>query len=400
MRNKTVITLFTVLLVIVSVYCVKWLFLGSSVKEHIKVGFIYNGDAGTAYTNNFISAEEDIKNQFGDSVEFSVRYNVSESEAERQLQELANEKCDIIFATSYGYGEKTKEMASKYPDIQFCQATCSNANEDPYYSNYHNYMGAVYQGRYVAGVVAGMKMKELIDNGELEKEQAKAGYVAAYPYAEVISGYTAFFLGVRSVVPEVVMSVKYTNSWNNYSLEKKYAKELIEDGCVVISQHSDTGGPAVACEQMSSNYQVYHVGYNQSMTDIAPSTSLFSFRINWGHYETAAIKAVMNGKKIEDIADGNINGNDVWAGFDKDWIQILDINEIIAADGTKEKVDEVIRQFESNDFNVFQGDYIGVNPYDETDVIDLKKGYIENEKTSAPTFNYVLRDVITIIANQ
>ena len=396
MKNKTVITLFTVLFVITSAYCVKWLFLGSNVKEHIKVGFIYNGDAGTSYTNNFIQAEEDIRKQFGDSVEFSTRYNVSESEAERQLQELANEKCDIIFATSYGYGEKTKEMAGKYPDIQFCQATCSNANDDPYYSNYHNYMGAVYQGRYVAGVVAGMKIKELIDKGDITKEQAKAGYVAAYPYAEVISGYTAFFLGVRSVVPEAVMSVKYTNSWNNYSLEKKYAKELIEDGCVVISQHSDTAGPAMACEQMRPYYQVYHVGYNQSMTDIAPSTSLFSFRINWGHYETAAVKAVMSGKKIEDLADGNINGNDAWAGFDKDWIQTLDINEIIAADGTKEKVDEVIHQFENDDFNVFQGDYIGVNPYDETDVIDLKKGYIENEKTSAPTFNYVLKDVITV----
>jgi len=396
MKKTTVVTLFTVLLVIVSVYCGKCLFYNNNIKENIKVGFIYNGDAGTAYTNNFILAEEDIRKQFGDSVEFSARYNVSESEAESQLQELVNENCDIIFATSYGYGEKTKEMAGKYPDIQFCQATCLNANDDPYYSNYHNYMGAVYQGRYVAGVVAGMKMKELIDKGELKKEEAKAGYVGAYPYPEVISGYTAFFLGIRSVVPEAVMSVKYTNSWNNYSLEKKYAKELIEEGCVIISQHSDTAGPSMACEQMRHDYQVYHVGYNQSMTDIAPSTSLFSFRINWGYYETAAVQAVMRGKKIEDMIDGNVNGNDAWAGFDKGWIQTLDINEIIAADDTKEKINEVIRQFKNNELNVFQGDYIGVNPFDETDVIDLKKGYIENEKTSAPTFNYVLKDVITI----
>lgn len=396
MKKTTVVTLLTALFVIGLVYSVKWLFYNNDIKESLKVGFIYNGDAGTAYTNNFLLAEEDIKKQFGDNVEFLARYNVSESEAERQLEELAKEGCNIIFATSYGYGEKTKEMAGKYPDIQFCQATCMNANDEPYYSNYHTYMGTVYQGRYVAGIVAGMKLKELIDNGDLKKEQARVGYVGAYPYPEVISGYTAFFLGVRSIVPETVMTVKYTNSWNNYTLEKKFAKSLIEDGCVIISQHSDTAGPAVACEQMKQNYKVYHVGYNQSMTDIAPITSLFSFRIDWGYYEIAAIQAVMSGKKIEDVVDGNVNGNDAWAGFDKDWIRILDINEIIAADGTKEKVEEAINRFKNEEFIVFQGDYIGVNPYDETDVIDLKNGYIENEKNSAPTFGYVLKDVITI----
>ena len=119
-----------------------------------------------------------------------------------------------------------KKLAEKYPDIEFCMATCSNANEEPRLENYHTFMGAIYQGRYTAGVAAGMKLQELIDNGTITKEQAKIGYVAAYPYAEVISGYTAFLLGVRSIVPDAVMSVRYTNNWNDYLTEKKYAKAV------------------------------------------------------------------------------------------------------------------------------------------------------------------------------
>ena len=173
-----------------------------------------------------------------------------------------------------------KKLAEKYPDIEFCMATCSNANEEPRLENYHTFMGAIYQGRYTAGVAAGMKLQELIDNGTITKEQAKIGYVAAYPYAEVISGYTAFLLGVRSVVPDAVMSVRYTNNWNDYLTEKKYAKEFIDEGCVIISQHSDTTGPATACEATDSDTPVYIVSYNESMANVAPTTYLTGCKIN------------------------------------------------------------------------------------------------------------------------
>ena len=142
------------------------------------------------------------------------------------------------------YGEKTKEYAEAYPEIQFCQATCSNANEEPVLKNYHTFMGNIYQGRYISGVVAGMKLQELIEDGEITPGQAKAGYIGAYSCAEVISGYTAFFLGIRSVVPGATMTVRYTNTWGNHLLEKECAKKLIDEGCVIISQHSDTAGPA------------------------------------------------------------------------------------------------------------------------------------------------------------
>ena len=319
-----------------------------------------------------------------------------EDSVEPVLAELAEANCSLIFTTSYGYGEKTKEYAAKYPDIQFCQATCSNANDEPFLSNYHTFMGNIYEGRYISGVVAGMKLDSLIKEGRITGEQAKIGYIGAFPYAEVISGYTAFFLGVRSVVPEATMTVKYTNSWSNYHLEKKYAEELIEEGCIVISQHSDTSGPAAACEQTDRSQMVYYVSYNESMRDIAPTTYLTGSKINWCPYMTGAVKAVLDDKIIEKCVTGNVNGNDIGSGFKNDWVQMLEINEFIAPKGTQEKVDELIYKFRRNQIQVFCGDYIGVNPYDPSDTIDLKDGYNENADSSAPSFHYILQDVITI----
>lgn len=257
-------------------------------------------------------------------------------------------------------------------------------------------MGNIYQGRYVSGVVAGMKMKELIDNGTITPEQAKVGYVGAFPYAEVISGYTSFFLGVRSVVPEATMTVKYTNTWSNYYLEKECARELIDEGCVIISQHSDTSGPAVACEETDRSKVVFYVSYNESMRDVAPTTYLTGSKINWSPYMMKAVEAVLSDKEIEQNIKGNVNGNDMGAGFDYDWVHMLEINEFVAAKGTQERVNELIHEFEQGKIQVFQGEYIGVDPENESDTIDLREGYLENENSSAPSFHYILKDVITI----
>ena len=235
-----------------------------------------------------------------------------------------------------------------------------------------------------------------MSNGEITVEQARIGYIGAFPYAEVISGYTAFFLGVQSVVPEVTMKVIYTNSWGDYSLEKHTAERLIEEGCVVIAQHSDTTGPAVACEEQSSRYKVFHIGYNQSMTDVAPTTSLISSRINWQNYIVSATDAVLRGKSIESVVKGNVHGNDVSGGIRENWVQMLKLNDTIAAKGTQKKINELIDKFKKGKVDVFKGDFIGVNPEDENDIYDLSDGYTENRNSSAPTFHYVLKDVITI----
>lgn len=394
-KRDCIITLITCIVVsiVIGAFIV---YLRRDEDKTIKVGVVYVGDASTMYTNNFIEALSDIEQEYNGKVEIVSMYNVAEGTERDYLERLVSDGCNMIFSTSYNYGVTTKELAQKYPEVQFCMATCSNANEEPYLKNYHTFMGAIYQGRYAAGVAAGMKLKELIDDGIISESEAKIGYVGAYPYAEVISGYTAFLLGARSVVPQAVMTVKYTNSWNDYRTEKKYARELIDKNCIIISQHSDTAGPATACEETSSDVPVYNVSYNQSMLDIAPTTYLTGCKINWKPYMKSAIDAVLNDKVIEKHVKGNVNGNDVGAGFDEEWVSMLEFNDIAVANGTKERVKKVIEQFKKGNINVFQGDYIGVNPDNPSEQIDLKEGYIENEYSSAPTFKYILKDIITV----
>ncbi|MGN0414373.1 MAG: BMP family ABC transporter substrate-binding protein [Agathobacter sp.] len=362
----------------------------------IKVGFVYVGDTSTGYTNNYYKAQQAVEKEYGERVTTIAKFNVPEDQAEGALQALVEEGCKLIFTTSYGYGESTKAYAKEHPEVQFCQATCDNANEEPYLSNYHTFMGRIYEGRYVSGVAVGMKLRELIDDGKITKDQARVGYVAAYPYAEVISGYTSFLLGVRSVVPEAVMTVKYTNTWGDYHLEKECAKELISEGCVIISQHSDTAGPASACEETDRSQNVFFVSYNESMRDIAPTTYLTGSKINWDPYVKEAVQAVLDKKTIEKRVKETINGNDAGAGFEGGWVEMLEINDFVAAEGTRDQVEKLVEAFQKDKVHVFQGDYTGVDPLDSKDTIDLNEEYHENENSSAPAFHYILDDVIRV----
>lgn len=362
-------------------------------EKHIKVGFIYISDINNPYTYNFIRAQKAIEETYGDQVETIVEYNVLEGNEGAAIERLVEAKCDLIFGISYGYSTSLKEAAIEHPEIIFCAATADNM-EDPIVENYHSFMGRIYEGRYVSGIVAGLKIKELIDAGKINPENVTIGYVGAFPYAEVISGYTAFYLGVKEIVPNVTMRVKYTNSWSDYAKEKKLAKELIEENCVVISQHSDTYGPAVACEEAVGKHIVYHVGYNQSMFEVAPTTSLVSCRINWNPYMVAAVGAVLEDQDIESCQDAIQFAQDACAGFDYGWVEMMELNEVIVSEETKEQVERYIQEFREHPHSIFIGDYQGTNPFDESDVIDLTNGYEENAFRSAPSFGYVLDDII------
>ena len=402
MNNKYLCTALTALAgVLVMFLSTRLTSFRTNAEGPITVGFVYIGDASTAYTNNFYRAQTELEDALGDRVRTLAKYNIPEEgdKCERALRELAEAGCNLIFATSYSFGEATKAVAADYPDVQFCHMTGSSAQVEPVLANFHNAMGTIYQGRYISGVVAGMKLLELIESGALPRSSVRVGYVAAFPYAEVISGYTAFFLGVRSVVPEALMTVRDTNTWSSYVNEKRCAEQLIvEDGCVIISQHSDTTGPAIACEEASvkGGRTVYHVGYNQSMGDVAPTTSLVSCRINWAPYVIAASQAVLHGRRIEHVAQSRLAGNDSASGFDQGWIEIIGLNKLIAAPGTEAEVTRLEKQFKAGGLDVFKGGYIGVNPFDETDVWDLRVPYPENAIRSAPSFCYVLRDVIAL----
>jgi Uncharacterized ABC-type transport system, periplasmic component/surface lipoprotein len=363
----------------------------------VTVGMILDGDESTPYNNNFLRAIPVLEAEYGERVKIIAKRNISLEHEQEALDELVDLKCDIIFATSYGYGEMMKDYAGKYPDIVFCEATCDNANSAPVYPNYHTFMGRIYEGRYISGVVAGYKLQQMISEGTISADDALIGYVAAYPYAEVISGYTSFFLGVRSVVPSAKMKVCYTYTWSDYTIEKNYTEKLIEEGCVIISQHSDTIGPAIACEEAIAERPVYHIGYNQSMLDIAPTSSLVSCRINWTPYIVGAVDAVMNEKEIEKSIDAVSWGNDMCAGFDKGWVQMIELNTISAAPGTEEKIKSLEDDIIKGKIHVFKGDYTGVDPTNPSDTWNLNTEYIENNSQSAPTFHYILKDVIEII---
>ncbi len=398
MKRVYIITVLTCLAILGAfLFCFRLMNLSGS-RDHLTVGFIYDNDESTPYTYNFSLAKDAVEKKYGERVDILTCSNVLDDKMEEPLRELAENGCDIIFFN--GYSELVKELAPEYPSIQFCQTSYMDMSGQNVPENYHTFKGEAYQGRYVSGIAAGMKMEEMISSGLISKDDAIVGFVAAFPTSEGISGYTAFLLGIRSVVPEAVMRVYYTQTWSSYALEKSAAQQLINDGCVIISQHTDTIGPAIACEESSETRPVYFVGYNQSMSEVAPGTSLVTSRICWDPYVLAAVDAVMSNKKIEEILDGHarIHGTDASAGFEDGWVAMDDLNLQIAAFGTQRAMDIAIERFKRGyTDSVFKGDYTGVDPDDPSDTCDLKDGYIENEYTSYPLFHYILNDIITII---
>ena len=368
-------------------------------RNDIKVGFVYDNDESTAYTYNFSLAKDAVEKKYGDRVEVFSCSNVMDDEMEEPIRELVEDGCDIIFFN--GYSELVREIAPEYPKVQFCQTSYMDMSDQTVPENYHTFKGEAYQGRYVSGIAAGMKIRQMISEGTITEDQAIVGFVAAFPTSEVISGYTAFILGVRSIVPQAVMNVRYTETWSSYAQEKRAAQALIEDGCVIISQHTDTIGPAVACEEAIGEKEVYFVGYNQSMSEVAPGASLVTSRIDWEPYVVGAVDAIALNRKIEEVVAGRVHGTDMSAGFERGWVTMDDLNMQVAAPGTQEAMDSAIEQFRrgSGEY-VFKGYYIWINPESASDKYDLRNGYIENENTSYPLFHYILSDVVNIVEEE
>lgn len=362
--------------------------------DKLKVGFIYENDESTPYTYNFFLAEQALRKEYGGRVEILSRSNVRETETEEPLRELVDRGCQIIFINSYS--EQVEKVAQECPAVQFCQVSFRPVPNEQSPENYHTFKGKAYQGRFVSGITAGMKLREMLDQGVIQPDEAIVGYVGAYGTEEVISGFTAFFLGVRSIVPEATMRVRYTGTWSSYVLEKACAAALIDEGCVIIAQHTDTIGPAIACEEAVSRKKAYHIGYNQSMIDVAPDVSLISTRISWTPYIIGAVGAMLSSKPIEQYVDAAAFGRDMSAGFEKNWVEMLELNKPLAAEGTQARIDQTIEAFRRNQIDVFKGNYIGVNPDNSADTYDLTQGFTENKASSSPSFHYILQDVIIV----
>ena len=321
----------------------------SSASSDMKVGFIFLHDENSTYDKNFITAADEACKTLGIADENKIyKTNVPEGqECAEAAEDLVDKGCSIIFADSFGHEPYIIEVAKKYPDVQFCHSTGTRAHTEGV-SNYHNAFASIYEGRYLAGVAAGMKLNQMIENGEFDAKDAKIGYVGAYTYAEVISGYTSFFLGARSVCPSATMEVQFTGSWYDEAAEKEAANTLIANGCKLISQHADSMGAPTACE----NAGVPDVSYNGSTVSACPNTFIVSSRINWAPYYEYAIKAVMDGKKIDADWTGTLATNSVL---------LTDVNEKAAAPGTQKAIDEAKAKLEDGSLQVFDTDTFTVD---------------------------------------
>lgn len=260
----------------------------------ITFGMICLHDENSTYDKNFIDAARDLAEQ--SKVRVIVKTGIPESnECYDAAADLVDQGCDIIFADSFGHETYVMQAAEEFPNVQFAHATGTHAHTEDL-DNFHNGFASIYEGRYLAGIVAGHKLNEMIKAGKINENQAKMGYVGAFPYAEVVSGYTSFYLGAKSVCPTVTMEVRYTSSWYDEAAEKSTAEALIKSGCVLISQHADSMGAPTACEEAG----VPNVTYNLATGAQCPNTYLVGSRINWTPYYTYLVECMRNGTEIAD----------------------------------------------------------------------------------------------------
>ena len=372
---------------------------GGDDADELKVGFIFLHDENSTYDLNFMNAAKEACKNLGLSEDqYIFKTNIDETqECYDAACELADAGCDVIFADSFGHEAFLMEAAKEFPEVQFCHATGTNAHTAGL-ANFHNAFASIYEGRYLAGIAAGMKLNEMIDAGDFTADEAKIGYVGAFTYAEVVSGYTSFFLGARSVCPTVTMEVTFTGSWYDETAEKEGANKLIANGCKLISQHADSMGAPTACELAG----VPNVSYNGSTVDACPNTFIVSSRIDWAPYYEYVITAVKNGETIDTDWTGTLATGSV---------VLTDVNEQAAAEGTAAAIADAKAKLEDGTLSVFDTATFTVegktldsymadvdsDPNYEKDTEVVENGvFMESKFRSAPYFD-VLIDGITLL---
>ena len=361
----------------------------------LKVGFIFLHDEQSTYDKNFMDAAKAACEAMG--VDYAQKTQIPESKDcyDAAVELIEVDGCDIIFADSFGHESFLIDAAKKYPDVQFCHATGTQAHTAGV-ANFHNAFASIYEGRYLAGVAAGLKLKEMMAADSTIVP--KMGYVGAFTFAEVMSGYTSFYLGAKSIVPEVTMDVKFTGSWYDEQKEKEAAQALIAGGCVLISQHADSMGAPTACETAG----VPNVSYNGSTVAACPNTFIISSRINWQPYFEYMIKCVEEGKAIDTDWTGTINTGSV---------VLTDLGTKAPAAGTAEKLEEVkaklldgsIKVFDTANWTVkgekltsYMAD-VNTDANFEKDTEAIENGvFYESKHRSAPYFDIEI-DGITLL---
>ena len=362
----------------------------------VKVGFIFLHDENSTYDLNFINAAKEACEKLG--IESIVKTQIPEGqECYDAALDLVDAGCNIVFADSFGHEDYMIQAAKECPEVEFCHATGTRAHTEGL-ANYHNAFASIYEGRYLGGIAAGMKLNQMIEEGKITADQAKLGYIGAFTYAEVMSGYTSFFLGARSVCPSATMEVTFTGSWYDPALEQVAAVKLISDNCVVISEHADSMGAPAECEKAG----VPFVFYNGTAADACPNTYMVASRINWEPYFEYIIGQVQNGEAID--AD--------WTGtLTTDSVVMVDLNEAACAPGTAEAIEAAMKGLITDTIKVFDTATFTVNgealesymadvdtdPAYTPDTEAIADGFFhESEFRSAPYFDIQI-DGITLL---
>ena len=375
------------------------------VPDDFKIGMICLHDENSTYDNHFLQALKSAQKGMGlkDEQVVIVTGIGEDSKCYDTAVDLAKNKgCKIIFADSFGHEPFMKQAALEYPNVQFCHAT-GTSSKFAKIANFHNAFASIYEGRYLAGIAAGMKLNEMIADGKITADQAVIGYVGAFTYAEVVSGMTSFFLGARSVCPSATMKVRYTGSWYDQAKEQEAATSLIEkDKCVLISQHADSLGAPTACELAG----VPNVSYNGSTYSAGENTFIISSAINWAPYFQYIIESVVKGEAIDTDWCGDIAANSV---------VLTGINMGVAAEGTAEKIQEAIKGFEAGTLHVFATDAFTMNGEHLTEYLAdvdgdftgetnvIHDGYFDESNAhlfrSAPYFDIIIDGVTNLNTN-
>ena len=363
---------------------------GGGESADFKVGFICLHDEKSTYDLNFLNGVDEVKAALGlKDDQVIVMTNIPEGdECYQAAADLVDQGCDIIFANSFGHEDFMIKAAKEFTDVQFCHATGTKAHVENL-PNYHNAFASIYEGRYLAGIAAGLKLNEMIAAGKIKAEEAKMGYVGAFTYAEVVSGYTSFYLGAKSVCPTVTMEVQFTGSWYDATEEKNAAEALIAKKCVLISQHADSMGAPSACEAAG----VPNVSYNGSTVAACPNTFIVSSRINWAPYYKYMIETYQKGEAI---------AVDWCGGIEEGSVVLTDINDKAAAAGTADAIKTATEGLKNGTVNVFDtanftvgGVKLASHKVEEKEVIE--NGIFKESKIMAAPYFDLRIDGITLL---
>ena len=365
-------------------------------EKPVTIGLICLHDDNATYDKNFIEGFNAACESTG-ATGIIMTNKPESNECFDAAADLVDRGCDIVFADSFGHEPFILQAAKQFPNVQFAHATGTMAHTENL-PNFHNAFASIYEGRYLAGVAAGLKLEDMMKKDP--SIEPKVGYVGAFTYAEVISGYTAWFLGVRSVVPEATMEVQFTGSWYDEAMEKEAANTLIGRGCVLLSQHADSMGAPTACETAG----VPDVSYNGSLKDACPNTFIVSSRINWQPYFEYLIDCVRKGEPIATDWTGN---------FTTGSVVLTEVNENVAAPETQTVMDGVKAALENGSVKVFDTskftvdgnaltEYMADVDTDDAYTPDtnvVSDGYFhESEYRSAPYFDLTIDGITTLNA--